>query len=99
MRDEIAASSQVHAEGGDVKCARALVLKFAMLYHRSFAEGELHNRIRKISHLAGAGIAFEDRRLAAFLGHDQVAWMRSGAGLLPGRKEKQVNGRSEALAS
>ncbi len=87
MRNEVAASPQVRVKRGHVKRALAFVLEFAMLHRRALAQDQLHNRIGEISRLAGAGIAFENGRLAALLGHDQVARMRGRAGFLPGRDE------------
>jgi hypothetical protein len=60
----------MRVNGGEMKGARVLILKLAMLHHRPFARNQLRNRIGKVGLFDGAHVTFEHSDLAATLGHD-----------------------------
>src|SRR5437660_5410134 len=98
MGNEIAASSQVRMDGGDMEGARIFILEFAMLDHRPFAQDHFRSGVGEIRFASNTGISLENRRLTVLLGNYQITRMRGRTGLFAGCNKQQVNWRGQRFS-
>src|SRR6266481_3707163 len=91
MRNQIGVAPQMGMDGGDVKRTQTLVLEFAMLNYGAVSENQFRHRVGEIGRIDSAGIAFENGRLTARFGDDQIAGVERGAILRRRGDENQMN--------
>src|SRR5262249_3984284 len=72
--------------------------EFTMFDHSVVANDHFSDRIGKVGSLGCADVAFDDREMTAFLGNDQIAWIRRNSRLARRREKKQMNGLVQGFA-
>ncbi len=73
MDVHVAGAAELAGDGRQMKRVRRLILEFHVLQRRVVAGDNFRDGIGEISGLVRGQIAFDDRRLAAGPGNDQVA--------------------------
>jgi len=97
MRGKVAAAALLHLQGRDVKCLLALALQLVVVDHGILARDDLGDGVGKIDLILQAGVAFNDFRLGAFTGDNQISRMRHAAFAIAGCQEKKIIGSSTTL--
>jgi len=77
-------------QGRDVKCLLALALQLVVVDHGILARDDLGDGVGKIDLILQAGVAFNDFRLGAFTGDNQISTrMRHAAFAIAGCQGKE----------
>src|ERR1019366_10019246 len=100
MRHDIGASSMLDAERGDVESLLVLALDHVMRKHSVVAGDQLRDRVAE--HRAAAverHIVLDERSLAVFLGHNEVARMAHRWSVFRSRNKQQEDGLLHERAS
>src|SRR5450759_3357481 len=99
MRHDIGASSMLDAQRGDVESLLVLALDHVMRKHSVVAGDQLRDRVAEHRAAVERHIVLDERSLAVFLGHNEVARMAHRWSVFRSRSKQQADGLLHERAS